>query len=578
MNFQKKRLLPRTINVFLIVLVFFSFLHCSHQKQYADLVITNGVIVSVDEHNTIYEAIAIESDTIVSLGTSDEIKKYINDSTLIIDLKGQVAIPGFIDSHAHLIGTGKAQINLNLSDAQNWDEVVYLVALAADKAKKGDWIVGRGWHQEKWNPVPIDNINGYPRHNKLSEATPNNPVMLSHASGHAIFANEKAMTLANITSETISPKGGAIITDENGEPIGVFTEEAERLISSKYSDYSKNKSIAEQINDKKYAISLAIKECLSKGITTLHDAGATFEDIRVIKDMVDSNQVDIRLYEMILEDYHSLKDSLRKYQTVGYGNNHLTVSAIKLYMDGALGSRGAWFLNDYSDDSGHFGQNVTSLSEIKNIAKLAAENDFQICTHAIGDKGNRVALNIYEEIFNQDKYKNNYRWRIEHAQHLSKEDIPRFAELGVIASMQGIHCTSDAPFVEKRLGKERAEEGAYVWNSLLENSTIICNGTDSPVENIDPLSNYYASVTRITKDGNSFFPEQKLSRLDALKTLTINGAYAAFEENLKGSLEIGKLADITILSQNLLTIPDDEILNTEVVYTIVDGKIKYAQK
>jgi predicted amidohydrolase YtcJ len=578
MKFTKKRLLLKTINIFIIALVFFSFLNCSNQKQYADLVITNGVIISVDEHNTIYEAIAIASDTIVSLGTSDEMKKYISDSTHIIDLKGQVAIPGFIDSHAHLIGTGQAQINLNLNDAQNWDEVVYLVALAADKAKNGEWIIGRGWHQEKWNPVPLDNVNGYPRHNKLSEATPNNPVMLSHASGHALFANEKAMNLAKITKDTKSPKGGEIITDENGEPIGVFTEEAELLISSKYSEYSNSKSIYEQINDKKHAISLAIKECLSKGITSLHDAGATFADIRVIKDMVDSNKVDIRLYEMLLENYSTLKDSLRKYQSVGYGNNHLTVSAIKLYMDGALGSRGAWFLNDYSDDSGHSGQNVTSLSEIKNIAKLAAENDFQICTHAIGDKGNRIALNIYEEIFSQNNSKNNYRWRIEHAQHLSKKDIPRFAELGVIASMQGIHCTSDAPFVEKRLGKERAEEGAYVWNSLLENSTIICNGTDSPVENIDPISNYYSSVTRITKDGNSFFPEQKLSRLDALKTFTINGAYAAFEEHLKGSLEIGKLADIAILSKNLLTIPDEEILNTEVMYTIVGGKIKYAQK
>lgn len=578
MSFQKKRLLQTNINVFLFALFFFSLLSCSNKKQPADLVITNGVIISVDDHNTIYEAIAIESDTIISLGTSEEIKEYINDSTYIIDLKGQVAIPGFIDSHAHLIGTGKAQINLNLNDAQNWDEVIYLVASAADKAKRGEWIIGRGWHQEKWNPVPLDNVNGYPRHNKLSEATPNNPVMLSHASGHAVFANENAMNLAKITSETRSPKGGSIITDENGDPIGVFTEEAELLISAKYSEYLNNKSVAEQIIDKKYAISLAIKECLSKGVTTLHDAGATFADIRVIKDMVDSNQIDIRLYEMLLENYNTLKDSLRKYQTVGYGNNHLTVSAIKLYMDGALGSRGAWLLNDYSDDSGHFGQNVTSLSEIKDIARLAAENDFQVCTHAIGDRGNRVTLNIYEEIFNQSKSKNNYRWRIEHAQHLSKEDIPRFAELGVIASMQGIHCTSDAPFVEKRLGKERAEEGAYVWNSLLENSTIICNGTDSPVENIDPISNYFSTVTRTTIEGNSFFPKQKLSRLDALKTLTINGAYAAFEENLKGSLEVGKLADITILSKNLLTIPDEEILDTKVIYTIVGGKIKYAQK
>ena len=578
MKRQLKKTLVSIYNVFLITTMTFLLINCSQKKKFADLVINNGTIISVDEQNTQYEAIAISSDTIMALGTSAEIKEYVDESTTLIDLKGRVAIPGFIDSHAHLIGTGKAKINLNLSNAQNWDEVVYLAALAADKAKNGEWIIGRGWHQEKWNPIPLDNIDGYPKHDKLSEATPNNPVMLSHASEHAVFANAKAMTLANITQETNNPNGGEIIKDEEGVPIGVFTEEAELLISTKYDQYIKSKSLADQINDKKNAITLAIEECLSKGITTLHDAGATFEDIRIIKEMVDSNQIKIRLYEMLLENYSTLKDSIRKYQTVGYNNNILTVSSIKLYMDGALGSRGAWFLNEYSDNPGHNGLNVTPLSEIKKIAKLAAENDFQVCTHAIGDKGNRVALDIYEEIFNQDSKNNNYRWRIEHAQHLAVKDIPRFAELGIIASMQGIHCTSDAPFVEKRLGKKRAEEGAYVWNSLLESSAIICNGTDSPVEDIDPIANYYSSVTRKTKDGYYFFPDQKLSRLDALKTLTINGAYAAFEEHLKGSLEVGKLADITILSKNLLTIPDKEILKTQIVYTIVGGKIRYAQK
>jgi len=288
------------------------------------------VIISVDEHNTIYEAIAIESDTIVSLGTSDEIKKYISDSTVIIDLKGQVAIPGFIDSHAHLIGTGKAQINLNLSDAQNWDEVIYLVALAADKAKKGDWIIGRGWHQEKWNPSPLENINGYPLHNKLSEATPNNPVLLSHASGHAIFANAKAMEIANVNSQTNDPRGGKIVKDDEGNPIGVFMEEAEQLISIHYQKYFDERTYEEQIKKKKKAITLAIDECLSYGITTLHDAGATFEDIRVLKEMAELGEIKIRLYEMLLENYNSLKDSIRDYQTVGYGNNHLTVQSIKL--------------------------------------------------------------------------------------------------------------------------------------------------------------------------------------------------------------------------------------------------------
>lgn len=576
MTTQLFRILTSTSKFLLLISLLILTNNCTQSHQSANLVLINGTVISVDENNTIYEAIAIASDTIMALGTTDNIKEYINDKTIVIDLKQQTVIPGFIDSHAHLIGTGKAKINLDLKNAKNWDEVVYLVALAADRTRNGEWIIGRGWHQEKWNPLPIENVDGYPIHDKLSEATPDNPVMLSHASGHAVFANSYAMNIANINSDTPNPKGGKIVKDQDGKPIGVFMEEAERLISEKYIEQENSKSKQELISDKKKAISLAIDECLSKGITTLHDAGATFEDIRVIREMVDSNQIDVRLYEMLLEDYLSLKDSLRTYQTVGYGNNHLTVQAIKLYMDGALGSRGAWFLNEYDDSPNHFGLNVTSIDEINKIATLAADNDFQICTHAIGDKGNRITLNIYERVFSKHT-NSDFRWRIEHAQHLSERDIPRFAELGVIASMQSIHCTSDAPFVEKRLGTYRAKTGSYVWRSLIESGAIICNGTDSPVEDIDPISNFYSAVTRKTNDGSQFYPSQKLDRTEALRTLTINGAYAAFEENIKGSLEVGKLADITILSNNLLSVNEDEILNTNIVYTIVGGKIKYEQ-
>ncbi|MCB9208451.1 MAG: amidohydrolase [Ignavibacteriales bacterium] len=573
MKFGKYISLP-----FLIITIFFLITlltSCSDKNQTADLILLNGKIITVDSKNTIAEALAISKDTIMAIGTRKEIENFISDSTTILDLKGKTAIPGIIESHAHLIGTGNAKINLNLRDAKNWDEVVYLVSTAADNAKFGEWIIGRGWHQEKWDPVPLENVNGYPLHTALSDATPNNPVMLSHASGHAIFANAKAMALANITSETPDPFGGKIIKDEKGNPIGVFMEDAERLISEQYEKYLKSKSYNEQKEDKKKAIRLAIDECLSNGITSFHDAGASFEDIRIIKEMVDNNEIKIRLYEMLLEDYQSLKDSLRQYQTVGYGNNNLTVQAIKLYMDGALGSRGAWLLSPYDDSPDQIGLNVTSTNIIRKIAALAAENDFQICTHAIGDRANRITLDIYEETFNKHANHNSFRWRIEHAQHISERDIPRFAELGVIAAMQSIHCTSDAPFVVKRLGEYRAKTGAYAWQSLVKNSAIICNGTDSPVEDINPIANFYAAVTRKTNNGEIFYGEQKLSPLDALKTLTINGAYAAFEENIKGSIEVGKLADITILSNDLLTIPDDEILNTVVNFTIVGGKILY---
>jgi hypothetical protein len=244
-------------------------------------------------------------------------------------------------------------------------------------------------------------------------------------------------------------------------------------------------------------------------------------------------------------------------------------------MDGALGSRGAWLLSPYQDSPNQSGLNVTSISQIKNIAELAADNDFQICTHAIGDKANRITLDIYNDIFKQFPERENFRWRIEHAQHLSKRDIPRFSELGVIASMQTIHCTSDAPYVEKRLGNGRAKIGAYVWQSLIETGAIICNGTDSPVESLNSIENYYAAITRKSIGGEEFFPNQKMTRLEALQSYTINGAYAAFEENIKGSLEVGKLADMAILSQDILTVPDEQILDTKVLFTIVGGKVLY---
>ena len=561
-----------------LVMLSFVLMSCAKIQKKADLVLINGNIVTVDSNNTIVEAIAISNDTIMSLGSNSSIEDFIGDSTQVIDLKGKTAIPGFIDSHAHLIGTGQSLINLDLSKAESWDEIILLVKTATEKFNTGDWIIGRGWHQEKWEQIPNKNVEGFPNHKELSEVSPNNPVMLSHASGHAIFVNAKAMELANVTKQTKDIYGGKIIRDSNGKPIGVFMEEAEKLISIKYQEYLSGLSKTEYTDRIKLAIKLTNDECLKNGITSFHDAGTTFEEVNIIKKMVSSNEIDIRLYIMLLENYESLRDSLRKFQTVGFENNHLTVRAIKIYMDGALGSRGAWLLEPYTDQPESNGLNLTTIPQITEIAKLAAENDFQVCTHAIGDKANRTTLDIFENVFKEYPKTNDFRWRIEHAQHLNINDIPRLKQLNVIAAMQGIHCTSDAPFVVKRLGKERAESGAYAWQSIIKNGAHICNGTDSPVERISPIQNYYASVTRKTKSGEEFFGDQKMSRMQALKSYTINGAYAAFEEKLKGSLEIGKLADITVLSKDLLTISDDEILETEVNYTIIGGKVLYEKK
>lgn len=550
---------------------------CSINNNFkrANMILYNGVVVTLDETRPSATAIAIKDDKIIVVGTDDEINQYKDDKTHVIDLDGKFVMPGFIESHAHFVGLGESLVNIDLRVAKNWVDVIKIVRDAAESLEPEEWIIGRGWHQDKLNPKPVPSVNGYPVHDKLSNAVPNNPVMLSHASGHAIFANAKAMALAGITNQTPNPEGGTIVKDKNGNPIGVFEENAENLIRNIYQEYL-NKRNKEQIrNDNVKKINLAVEECLKKGITSFHDAGETFDIIDLMKELADSNKLKIRLNVMIGESLENMKKQLSNYKIIGYANNHLTVRSIKQYIDGALGSRGAWMIEPYEDLPSHNGSNVTPISTLKEIAKLAIENDFQLRIHAIGDRGNREVLNIYEEAFKNHPIKTDLRWSIEHAQHLSTEDIPRFGKLGVIAAMQSIHCTSDASFVPVRIGQKRSGEGAYVWRKLIDTGAVIANGTDSPVEDVDPIKCLYAAVTRKQENGSQFYPEQKMTRMEALKSYTINGAYASFEENIKGTLKPGMLADIVILSNDLLNCTEDEMLNTKVHYTIVGGKILY---
>lgn len=541
-------------------------------KDEADLVLLNGVVAALDDENPAAEAIAIKDGKILFVGTGSEAENYITDETEVIDLNGKFVMPGFIESHAHFIGLGKSKQILDLRQAKNWDEVIAMTAKACESARPGEWILGRGWHQEKFDPAPVQNVNGYPLHYELSKASPNNPVMLSHASGHAVFANARAMQIAGITKETPNPSGGTIVRDPSGNAIGVFEENAENLIRKHYDSYFNSRSREEIKADYIKQMQIAADECLQKGITTFHDAGETFEIIDIMKAAADSNKLAVRLYVMIDDSLQNIKAKLAAYKFTGLGDNHFTVRSIKKYIDGALGSRGAWMLEPYSDLPEHTGSNVTPINELKEIYSLALQNGFQVCTHAIGDRGNREVLNLYEEILSGKK---NLRWRIEHAQHLSAKDIPRFAKLGIIAAMQGVHCTSDALFVPERIGNVRAEEGAYVWRKLIESGAVISNGTDSPVEDVDPIRCFYSSVTRKSADGSSFYADQKMTRIEALKSYTINGAFAAFEENLKGTIAPGKLADIVVLSNDLLNCSDEEILNTKILYTIVGGKVEY---
>ena len=541
--------------------------------QSADLVITNAKIVTVDDGVPEAQAIAVRGGRIQALGTSDEIKRYTGAGTEVIDARGQLVIPGFIESHGHFNGVGDAELNLKLMPTKSWDEIVAMVAEAVKRAKPGQWIIGRGWHQEKWTSRPDPNVEGFPTHASLDAVSPDNPVILTHASGHASFANGKALQLSGITKNTENPPGGDILKDASGNPTGLMRERASGLIRTHAGEPKLTPE--ESLARARKVLELASKEVLSKGITTFEDAGSSFATIDLMKKMVDEGSMGVRLWVMVRENNRTEASKLKQYRMIDYGDGHLTVRAIKRSIDGALGSRGAWFLEEYSDKPGWVGTETTTVKEIEETATIAMANGYQLCVHAIGDRGNREALDLFERAFKANPGKKDLRWRVEHAQHLNPRDIARFGTLGVIASMQGIHCTSDAPYVVERLGTTRAEGGAYVWQKLTKTGALIANGTDAPVEDVDPIASYVASVSRKLQDGSVFYPDQRMSRMDALKSYTINGAYAAFEEENRGSLKVGKYGDMVILSKDILTVPEAEIASAKVVYTVVGGKVLY---
>jgi len=541
----------------------------------ASLVLRNAKAVTVDEGKPLAQAVAVRGDVIVAVGSDAEIQQYIGPKTQVLDLGGKLLLPGFIEGHGHFTGIGAAKMSLDLMKVKNWDEIVAMVDEAVRKSKPGEWILGRGWHQEKWDKKPEPNVEGFPLHESLSKVSPNNPVFLTHASGHASFVNAKALELAGINASTLNPPGGEILRDKNGHPTGVLRETAQGLVRKVLSDARSKRTAEEREADARKEIELAIQECLSKGITSFQDAGSSLATVDLFKKFVDEGKLGLRLWVMLRETYDATAKNLDRYRMIGYGDQRLTVRAIKRSIDGALGPRGAWLLEPYSDLPNSTGLNTTPLDEMKSVARLAIEHDYQLCVHAIGDRANRETLNIFEETFKQYPAKKDLRWRVEHAQHLSGADIPRFGKLGVIASMQGIHCTSDAPYVIARLGAQRAEEGAYVWQKLMKSGAVVTNGTDAPVENVDPIACFYASVSRRLKDGSVFYPDQRMSRDEALKSYTLNAAFAAFEEKVKGSLSPGKLADMVVLSKDIMTIPEGDISTAEVLYTIVGGKIMY---
>ncbi|MBT7276687.1 MAG: amidohydrolase [Woeseiaceae bacterium] len=546
-------------------------------EEYADLVLLDGDIATVDSNYGVVSAMAIKDYEILAVGSDDEVRQLINDETKIIELNGRFVMPGFIEGHGHFMSLGRSKQILDLNEVNNWGEIVTKVAIAVDKAKPGEWIFGRGWHQDKWQSVPSDAVDGVPINETLNKISPENPVILGHASGHAAFWNDAALEIAGVNNETIDPEGGTIVRDSTGKATGLMRETAQRLIRGPRSEYD-GRLTPQQIElQNRERVKLAAEESLRHGITSFHDAGASFETIDFFKKLESEGELDVRLYVMVRGESNALMEqALPQYKMVSEGNDFLTVRSIKRQIDGALGAHGAWLLDPYLDLPETDGLVLETVEDISGTAEIAVKYGFQVNTHAIGDRANRETLDLYESIWKKLEVNGKkLRWRIEHAQHIDPEDVPRFGGLGVIASIQAVHGTSDGPWIPSRLGDVRAKATSQPWRDLFNTGAVITNGTDVPVERIDPIASYYSSVTRRMIDGQAFYPEHKMTREEALQTYTINNAYAAFEENYKGTLSPGKYADFIVLSNNLLTLEDSDIPSTTIDMTFVGGELKY---
>jgi predicted amidohydrolase YtcJ len=543
----------------------------------ADLVLRGGKIVTVDDNIADAEAMAVRGYTITAVGTDEAIAAYIGPETQVIELDGRLVTPGFIEGHGHYMGLGRARQILDLSTARNWHEIVSKVATAVDKAEPGEWIFGRGWHQEKWDSLPANSIDGVPINDTLSDVAPVNPVYLGHASGHAAYANDAALKAGGIDDNTADPAGGTIVRTDAGLATGLLREKAQRFIEKAVDQYMARLSPEENALLMRERVALAAQEALYFGITSFHDAGASFATIDFMRALEAEGNLPVRLYVMVRQESNdAMAEKLGSYLQLAEGNDFLTVRSIKRQIDGALGAHGAWLLEPYEDMSETVGLVLEPVADIEVTAGLAVAHGYQLNTHAIGTRANRETLDIYARTWQQMEVDGgDLRWRVEHAQHIHPDDVPRFGEMGVIAAMQGIHASSDGPWISSRLGAARTESTSYPWRDLIESGAIIANGTDVPVEPINAIASFYASVSRMTSTGEKFFPEQAMTRMEALKSYTINNAYAAFEENIKGSLTPGKYADIVVLSQDILTIPESQIPDTQVDYTIVGGQVKF---
>ncbi len=534
----------------------------------ADVVFENGNIYTVNERQPKAEAVAIKGDRIVFVGSNREAQKYVGKRTRVIDLNGKTMVPGMTDAHHHLSGVGFREMTLNLEGVTSLEEFLKKVKVRVDQASPGAWVTGRGWIETFWTP-PV-----FPTRWDLDKISPNNPVFLDRADGHGAVANSAALKLAGVEKTTPSPFGGEISKDkQSGEPNGMLLDAAQDLVQRHIPGTT--------VADAERALILGVKRDIELGWTQVQDPGGSYAEVEILKKLYGEGKIKLRIYKALSAPGEEAARLLQDGPIIGTYANHLTVRTLKLYADGSLGSRSAALLQPYSDAPDTSGFLTIKEEDLLPLLEEALRKGIQIQTHAIGDRGNRFILDEYEKAMNavpRAEWKiKSPRWRIEHSQIVNPADIPRFARLGVIPSMQPSHAIGDLHFAPSRLGIARLA-GAYAWQSFIKSGSIIPAGSDAPVERGEPMIEFYAAVARKDQKGFSgegWHPEEAVTREQALKMLTIWPAYAAFEEKLRGSIELGKLADFTVLSADIMKIPEPEILKTRCVMTVIGGEVVY---
>jgi predicted amidohydrolase YtcJ len=540
----------------------------SAQQAPADLVFTNAKVYTGNDKSPRAEAVAIKGDKLVFVGRNDAAARLVGPGTKVLDLKGATMLPGLTDAHLHLSGVGQRELTLNLEGSNTLDDFLAKVKARVDQARPGQWVTGRGWIETFWKP-PV-----FPTRQDLDRIAPNNPVYLTRADGHASIANSAALRLAGITRATPAPSGGAINKDADGEPTGMLIDRAQGLVGRLVPPATEAERDQEIIKGVEREVRL--------GWTQIQDAHGSWNEVERIRRLYREGKLKIRIYKTISGPSADADRLIQQGPVLGEFGGRLTVRTIKVVMDGALGSRGAALLAPYSDDPRNSGLITTDTVALKPMLLAALRNGIQVETHSIGDRGNRLMLDFYaaamQAVPPDQRKLAEPRWRDEHSQIVSPQDLARFKQLGVIASMQPSHAISDLYFAPARLGMDRLK-GAYAWQSLLKLGVLVAGGSDAPVERGEPMIEFYAAVARkdlLGRSGEGWHPEERVTREQALKMFTLWPAFAAFEESSRGSIEVGKLADLTILDQDIMRVPELEILKTHTLYTVINGEIAYS--